>query len=199
MKLLIGIAGAPLAGKETVANALESLLIDDGYSAHRRTFSKILRETLDLWGIDHGRENEQKMAIIMNAETGFKGGALSRAMKHRLAGDSADVNILDGVRWLPDEAMIRSFTESGVKNIIIYVDSSADVRYARLIVRNRAGEARITREAFDQQEKALTEINIATIGSRADVTLVNNYANIDEFREDIEKAYREKIKLLLTE
>jgi dephospho-CoA kinase len=197
MKLLIGIVGAPLAGKETIANTLETLLTSDGYSAHRQTFSKILRDTLDLWGIDHGRENEQKIAMIMNAETGFKDGALSRAMQYRLAGDSADVNILDGVRWLPDEAMIRLFTEHGVKNIIVYVDASADVRYQRLIVRNRAGEAQTTREAFDKQEKVLTEINIAAIGSRAEIKLVNNYTNVDDFRKDIEKAYREKIKPML--
>jgi dephospho-CoA kinase len=197
MKLLIGIAGAPLAGKETVANAFETLLTNDGYSTHRQTFSKILRDTLDLWGIDHGRENEQKMAIIMNAETGFKDGALSRAMQARLIKDTADVDILDGVRWLPDEAMIRSFTERGIKNIIVYVEASADVRYDRLIVRNRAGEARTTREMFDAQGKMLNEIKISEIGSRADIKLTNNYANIDDFRKDIERAYREQIKPLL--
>jgi dephospho-CoA kinase len=98
MKLVIGIVGPPLAGKETCANLFEQLLVEDGYSVSRHTFSEILRETLDLWDIPHGRDNEQKMAIIMNAETGFKDGALSRAMRKRLMEDTADVTILDGVR-----------------------------------------------------------------------------------------------------
>src|SRR5579871_3912175 len=107
MKLVIGITGLPLAGKEMVAQKLNELLIADGYSVKRHTFSEILRETLDAWGIPHGRENEQLLAVIMNDEHGFKEGALSRAMKARLSKSNDDVAILDGARWLSDEKMLR--------------------------------------------------------------------------------------------
>ena len=138
MKLVIGIVGAPLAGKETFANILEQLLVEDGYLVGRHTFSEILRETLDLWGIPHGRDNEQRMAIIMNAETGFGGGALSRAMRKRLMEDASDVVVVDGVRWLDDEQMIHSLDDEGIKNILVYISADTKTRYERLIARNRA-------------------------------------------------------------
>ena len=189
MKLVIGIVGPPLAGKETCANALERLLLEDGYSVSRHTFSEILRETLDLWGIPHGRDNEQTMAIIMNAETGFKDGALSRAMKYRIINEDVDVTILDGVRWLGDEKMLRSLNNEGIKSILIYITANPDVRYGRLLARNRAGESATTREDFERQEKAKTEVDIPDIGSRAEIILENNYDDVEHFHRDINRVY----------
>ncbi len=189
MKLVIGIVGPPLAGKETCANALERLLLEDGYSVSRHTFSEILRETLDLWGIPHGRDNEQTMAIIMNAETGFKDGALSRAMKYRIINEDVDVTILDGVRWLGDEKMLRSLNDEGIKSILIYITANPDVRYGRLLARNRAGESATTREDFERQEKAKTEVDIPDIGSRAEIILENNYDDVEHFHRDINRVY----------
>ena len=189
MKLVIGLIGAPLAGKETCANVLEKLLLEDGYSVSRHTFSEILRETLDLWGIPHGRENEQKMAIIMNAETGFGDGALSRAMQHRIVSEDVDVTILDGVRWLGDEEMLRGLNDEGVKSILIYIRADQKVRYARLLARNRAGEGATPWEKFLEQEHAQTEVDIPDIGSRAEIVLDNNYDDIEHFRRDINRVY----------
>ncbi|MGD1003249.1 MAG: hypothetical protein ABR884_01585 [Minisyncoccia bacterium] len=189
MKLVIGIVGAPLAGKETCANVLEKLLIEDGYSVSRHTFSEILRETLDLWGIPHGRDNEQKMAIIMNAETGFKDGALARAMKNRITHEDVDVTILDGIRWLGDEKMLRDLNEEGIKSIIIYIPADPKVRYARLLARNRAGEGATTWENFARQEQARTEVDIPDIGLRAEIVIENNHDDIEHFHRDINRVY----------
>jgi adenylylsulfate kinase-like enzyme len=133
MKLVIGIIGAPLAGKETCATLLEQLLAEDGYRVSRHTFSDILRATLDLWDIAPTRDNLQKMAIVMNAETGFGDGSLSRAMRRRLMEDDADVAILDGVRWLGDERMIRGLNDDGIKSVFVYITADPNVRYARLL------------------------------------------------------------------
>ena len=189
MKLVIGIIGAPLAGKETCVNLFEKLLVEDGYSVSRHTFSEILRETLDLWDIPHGRDNEQKMAIIMNAEAGFGDGALSRAMRRRLMEDVADVTILDGVRWLGDERMIRNLNDDGIKTVMIYISADPKIRYARLIARNRAGEAATTWEKFMQQEQMKNEVDIPDIGSRAEIALENNYDSVENFERDINRVY----------
>jgi uridine kinase len=189
MKLVIGIVGAPLAGKETCANLFEKLLIEDGYSVSRHTFSDILRDTLALWDIPANRDNLQKMAIVMNAESGFKDGALSRAMKYRLKNDGSDVAILDGVRWTGDEKMIRSLNDEGIKTILIYIKAEAKIRYARLTQRNRAGEGETTWKDFLRQEKVRTEIDIPEIGSRAEIILQNNYDDVNDFRKEIERVY----------
>jgi uridine kinase len=163
----------------------------------RHRFSDVLRETLTLWGIPHGRENEQILAQIMVAEGAFKAGALSNAVMNRIANDPSDVAILDGVRWLSDEAMIRNFGASGIHDLIIYISADADTRYARMKARNRSGEATTTREQFDKQGQAKNEIDIPQIGSRADIIIQNNYAATADFEKDIERAYTEKIRPLL--
>lgn len=198
MKLVIGIVGPPLAGKETAANAIEELLRADGHTVSRHRFSDPLRETLTLWGLPHGRENEQLMAQLMIAPGFFGPATLTNAVTARLSRDTADVGILDGVRWHVDEKMIRAFPKSGIKSLLIYVTASPDRRYERLRARNRAGEKGTTHEEFERQNRAPNEVHIEDIGGRADVKLVNDHDSIDDFRGDVEKTYRAKIWPLLT-
>jgi uridine kinase len=189
MKLVIGIIGPPLAGKETCANVLEQLLAEDGYSVSRHTFSNILRDTLDLWDLPHTRDNLQKIAIVMNDRMGFGDGVLSHAMRKRLMEDAGDVTILDGVRWLGDEKMIRSLNDEGIKTVMIYVSADPKVRYARQLARNRVGEAATTWEKFMEQEQMQTELDIPQIGSRAEIALENNGTEIEQFKRDINRVY----------
>lgn len=197
MKLVIGLAGRPLSGKETVADKLEALIKASGHPVSRHRFSDILRETLTLWGMPHGRANEQMLAQIMQRPGAFDQGVLSRAVKHRLSQNTSEVGILDGMRWDTDENMVREFPADGIKSIIIYVDADADHRYARMRARNRTGEATTTREQFDELNKQPNEIYIPEIGSRADITLVNNYDAITDFEKDINAAYAKSIAPLL--
>jgi len=204
MKLVIGLAGLPLAGKETVAIKLEELLHADGATVSRNRFSDILRDTLDLWSMPHGRGNEQILAQIMQrpggkdgSMPGFPEGVLSRAIKARLMKDSHDVGILDGARWDADEKMIREFPAEGIKSIIVYIEADDAHRYARMKARNRSGEAAMTLEAFHAMNAAPNEAFIPQIGAHADIRLTNDYDSIADFERDIEAAYREKIKPLL--
>lgn len=197
MKLVIGIVGPPLAGKETAAEKLEELLKRDGYSVSRHRFSDILRETLTLWDIPHGRRNEQVLAQIMVAGTAYGAGALAHAVKNRLMHNTADVGILDGMRWIPDEKMLREFPAARVASAIIYVTASPDRRFARLALRNRAGEKDISRAEFDRQEQAPNEIEITDIGSRADIVLANDSDDIAAFQKNIAQEYEKRIKPLL--
>jgi hypothetical protein len=197
MKLLIGLVGLPLAGKETVANKFEELIKADGHSVSRHRFSDVLRDTLDLWGMSHGRSNEQLLAQIMQRPGAFPEGVLSRAVKHRLLHNTADVGILDGMRWDTDEAMVNEFPAEDVKKLIIYINADDDHRYARLVARNRSGEGSMTREQFAELNKQPNETSIPQIGSRADLTLTNNYEKISDFEKDVIEAYEKNIKPLL--
>lgn len=196
MILVLGLAGPPGAGKETFTNATEKLLRLDGYSVSRHRFSDILRETLTLWGISHGRENEQLMAQIMNRRDGFKEGALTRAVKNRLSKDKADVGILDGVRWLSDEQMIKDFPKEGIASLVVSVNASSRRRFEWMAARNRAGAKETSWEDFLKQEQAPNEIYIPEIRGRADVKLENG-GTLEEFEAKIAEAYRQAIRPLL--
>jgi dephospho-CoA kinase len=93
------------------------------------------------------------------------------------------------VRWLGDEKMLRSLNDEGVKSILFYIHAEPKVRYARLVARNRAGEAATTWEKFMEQEKMKTEVDIPDIGSRAEIALDNNYDDIEHFHRDINRVY----------
>ncbi|HVM77205.1 MAG TPA: AAA family ATPase [Candidatus Paceibacterota bacterium] len=198
MKLVIGITGAPLAGKETAANIIAELIQKDGHTVSRHRFSDILRDTLDLWGLPHGRINEQNMAQLMIVPQFFGKNTLSNAMKARLKRDATDVGVIDGVRWFSDEDMImKDLPRDGVKGLIVYVDADPDIRFKRLQIRQRAGEAHTTREEFDMQGKRENEIYIAEIGNRAQIKLLNNYDSVDDFKNDVIMEYEKNIKPLL--
>lgn len=197
MKLAIGVTGSPLAGKETAANAIAEYLQKDGFSVSRHRFSDVLRDTLDLWGLPHGRTNEQLMAQLMILPQFYGPNTLSNAMKMRLMKDPVDVGIVDGVRWFSDEEMFRAFPDEGIKSLIIYVAADEDVRYERLRKRNRAGESVTTREEFARQNQQPNEIYIAEIGSRADIKLTNNYDAPAPFLKNIRAAYEKQVRPLL--
>ena len=189
MKLVIGIIGAPLAGKETCANVLEQLLIEDGYSVSRHTFSDILRDTLDLWDLPHARDNLQKMAIVMNAEMGFGDGVLSHAMRHATHGRQRrrdDPRRRALARRRKDDPQLERRWDQNHPGIYF---GGHKTRYARLIARNRAGEAATTWEDFSRQEQAQTEVDIPHIGSRAEIILENNDDDMERFKHDINRVY----------
>lgn len=183
MQLIIGLVGQQGAGKETLVHALEPHLAAQGLSVAHVRFSDVLRETLTLWGIPHGRENEQLLARLMAADTGFKAGALTRATAARIGTLTADVIFIEGVRWITDETMVRALNSDTRRALIVYVVAGAQTRFERIKARNRSGASTTSWEDFCRQEQAENEIYIADIGSRADVTLANEGS-----REDFEKA-----------
>ena len=194
MKLAIGITGHPLAGKETAANRIAERAKMDGRTVSYHRFSDILRDTLDLWGMAHGRDPEQKLAQVMEL---MAEGTLSRAMKHRLAKDPADIGILDGVRWYSDENMIREFPKEGIASLLLYITADLDTRFTRLVKRGRSGEQMTTREEFERQNQQKNEIYISDIGSRADAKILNNYDSLDGLIAAIDAVYDERIKSAL--
>jgi dephospho-CoA kinase len=198
MKLVIGITGPPLSGKETVARKLDELFKRDGFGVSRHRFGDIIRETLTLWDIPLGRKNEQVIPALMDSPVGFGPGTLSHAMKSRLSKDTTDVGVLDGVRWFTDEKMLRNLPATGIASAIIYVTASADRRFVRLKERNRSGEGAQSRDEFDRYEKASTEVDIPAIGERADVTLMNDSDDLQELYRQIEIAYKDTLRPLIS-
>jgi dephospho-CoA kinase len=181
MKQIIGIVGENGAGKDTFTTFFKAAAAPAAVSSHR--FSDVLYDTLHTWGIDASRANLQNLAIIMNKQ--FGEGSLTRATKSRIDSDDADVVIVEGIRWLTDVPMVRSFP----KSYIVYVTAEPGIRFERMRVRGeKAGERDLTFERFEQEEKAKTELEIPKIGAAADFKIENN-GPLDNFRNSVENLY----------
>lgn len=167
MKLIIGLVGQKGCGKETVAGLIKDVYGTDKVSHVR--MSDILKETLKMWSIPETRTNLQRMAIIMNRH--FGKGTLSKAVNDRIMKERSTVVVLDGIRWISDEKLVRSFD----KNILIHIKAKSKIRFQRLKMRSdKIGEGRMNYKQFLKEEKVYTELFIKEIGNRADIILENN-------------------------
>ncbi len=177
--LLIGIVGEKGSGKETCAKFLAQYIKDK--KVVHITFSDILSETLALWSIERTRHNLQQLAIVMNEKFGL--GTLTNAVSARIKATDADIIVLDGVRWLSDEKMIREFP----KNMIVYVTAPPEVRYERTKARKvYVGEATASYETFLEEEKVRTELDIPKIAANADVT-IDNGGTLEAFEQKVKE------------
>jgi len=179
-QLIIGVVGETGSGKDDFLDILEQHL-KDGTTTRiaRARFSDVLRKRLVDRGIpeqEHTTQLLQKEAQDMEEDGGK--GALAEAMRKHITYLDADVVLICGVRWLTDETLIRDFPN----NLMVYVTALSWVRYLRKIGRKeKAEEATMTRDEFDEIEQAPNEIHIADIGSRADF-IVENSINDEERR-----------------
>ncbi len=188
--LVIGLVGEKGGGKGT-ADPLISEALPSGARCVGVRFSDILRETLTLWHLAHTRANLQDLSKIM--DTGFGSGTLAHAMGHRIANVSADVVVLDGVRWEADRLLIRSFAH----NLLIYITASTCVRYERICGRGENAKEHTTSfEQFLEEERATSELAIPAIGATADVRIVNEGTR-DAYVRQIQRCCSERIQPFL--
>ncbi len=189
-KLILGLVAKPSGGKESTGNLIEFYARAGGLTVSKHRFSDILNETLTAWGIPIHRENLQLMARVMKA---FGDDTLSKAVRARFEHDLADIVIVDGMRWLADEVMIRSFPHGH----FIFVDAKQELRFEREKNRKRhAGDAGLAWEEFLRRDDAENEIYVPEIGARADWRLDNN-GTFDEFSAATANLWRESLAPLL--
>ncbi|MDO8536884.1 MAG: hypothetical protein Q7R94_01405 [bacterium] len=143
-----------------------------------------------------GRESLQLMAQIMVEDDAFGEDTLAHATCERLVKSPEQVVWADGVRWFADEKKLRSYPSSAhpdVIALILYVTASEEIRFKRLQMRRREGEAAVALEQFRRQNTAKNEIYIPEIGGRADWKIVNNYdsgdrdKDLEALKKDVQK------------
>ncbi len=193
MTKVIGLVGEKGSGKQTFVNFLKEILrlpsVAQDYSKETQIrqvrFSDILAQTLMIWDIPNTRANLQKLSLIM--EEGFGQASLANAAKFSIEGDHAEVLIFDGIRRQTELDLVKNMPNS----ILIYITADQKLRYERLKLRSeKVGEVGLTFEQFLEEEKSKAEINIPTLGKKADKRLENN-GSLEEFKNKI----KELIKL----
>lgn len=185
-KIYIGLVGEKGSGKDTVTEFLKKLL--PGKKIDHVTFSDVLSETLNLWFIPRTRANYQKLVPMM-VDT-FGNSTLATITRHRAEALKANIVCIPGMRWPADLRMVRSLNKDGSRSFVVYVTAPAKIRYLRLKKRRqKVGEEKTTFRKFMREEKARTEVDIAKIGKKADLTIVND-GTMEEFSNAV------KLKLL---
>jgi len=188
MPIVIGLTAKPLAGKGTVAKELTRLAGLKNLTVASPRFSDILCKRL---GKDRAtREELQKESQDMEREEIERGdgpGSLSRAMKKHIDEmNDVDIIILDGVRWLTDRDMVRSFPS----NILVGVEVDQKTRYNRALVRGeKVGEDMMTFFQFQKEDSAENKIyRIDEIMKSADHTLDNNHS-LEKLKRSLEPVW----------
>ena len=178
MFTVIGLVAKPGAGKGTVLELIRGMVpvfLGSDLRIASPKFSDFPREELARHGIPATRDAMQKFVQDMDREAllrGEKPGALSREVRKRIEKmNDAEIVIVDGVRWLTDEEMIRSFPN----NFLLYIHTDAPTRLERIRERGQnPGDATKTTEEFLKEDAAPNEQYIEQIGARADVRIENN-------------------------
>lgn len=151
-KKVLAFAGRNGSGKETVAKKMAKAL--GGAETH--TYSDILRETFQLWGYtENSRHDMQELSTFMRTLKGQD--ALAKVIVKKCREAKTPWVVIDGVRRVEDlDALIEEFGRACV--ILVWVETSADLRYERLKARKeKAGEAFMDRAQFDREELAESE------------------------------------------
>jgi uridine kinase len=178
MKKIIGLVGEIGSGKGTVATIINDRLPNK--KIVRLKFSDVLSDILNILHLEKSRDNLQKLAIYIDDQ--FGDGTFSNAVKQRALTIDADIVFLDGVRWPADEQLIR---DAG--GILVYVTAHQKLRFDRIRGRGeKEGEQNTTWEQFLEQDQKKNETFIPDIGSRADVTIVNE-STLEHLTKEVEE------------
>ena len=103
-------------------------------------------------------------------------------MKEDIRKDSADVIVVDGIRYPNELKMAQSFPE----NIMLFIEVPLELRYQRCCMRGTRGEASLTFEEFRANEEKETERHLDEIIGKADYT-IDNAGTIEELREKVKE------------
>ena len=176
-KWIIAFAGRSGSGKGTAAGHAASRL-----GARQHTYSDVLYETFALWGFAReqvSRPDLQELSTFMRALKGQS--AMADVMARKCMDEASGCIVIDGVRRLEDvEALQRAH---GDRFVLVWIETSADVRYGRLVARRlKAGEESMPREAFDAQELAEAEVRLGLVREACKTSIGNDGGPADLVR-----------------
>jgi len=179
-KGIIAFAGRNGCGKGTAAEQAASSL-----TAPQHTYSDVLYELHVACGIPRenvSRPTLQELSTVVRRW--FGADALARVMSAKCAAASGPHVVIDGVRRLTDTDLLLQ--EYGDGLISVWIETSADNRYARLKARKeKMGEAMMSREQFDLQEQAESEQQLDLVRQACKI-VINNDGTPEDLRRQIE-------------
>lgn len=174
MKMILGLVGEKLAGKDTAANYLVKKL-----GAFHVRFTHILDEILTDLNLPISRRNEIDLGLGLRKIFGNK--VLGSAVIKRAQKSNADLVVINGIRM--DE--MEDIKNIGAK--IIYLTAPAEIRFQRYQARHeKTDDGQMNFGQFKEQEKEATEIGIPALGAKADYK-IDNVGTIEELHKKVDE------------
>ena len=124
MKQIFGIVGEKRAGKDTFCEIFAAHVREKGFTVSVHRYSDIIGGCLELMDIPKTRENLQAYPPLIESKWGE--GVFSRAMTAKVKNDTADIVVIQGIRWWTDVTELRKL---GGK--LVYVTAVKKIRFAR--------------------------------------------------------------------
>ncbi|MDP3770583.1 MAG: hypothetical protein U1A25_00300 [Candidatus Sungbacteria bacterium] len=190
--MIIGLVGPSLSGKDFFIKTILELA-GNRHIAVVNT-GKLLKQTLNLWGIPDTRKNYSKLPEAMC--TAYGDDVFSNVISCEVEKlmDAHDVVIVNALRLLPDLFMIQRFYPS----IIVAITTDSEVCFQRAKERQeKIGEGFQTFEEFLEEQQAYTERDIKTISQYSVVPPLANNGTREEFHAKIVQVYRQNIERFL--
>jgi dephospho-CoA kinase len=174
-KLIIGLVGEKLSGKDTIAAYLA-----EKYGAVNMRYSNILDDILTTLDQPLSRTNETELALSLRML--FGNGVLAPALKKRAMNSDAPIVVLNGIRMQDEIADVKSY---GAK--VVYVTAPEEVRYQRFLLRReKADDGRETLAEFRAQQLKATETSIPSVGTQADYH-INNIGSLENLHQAVDE------------
>lgn len=179
-KIIIGLVGEKLSGKDTTANYLEQK-----YSAEHFRFSHILDDILKILNLPLSRRNEINLGLGLRNI--FGNHVLVDALHKRMESSQSNTVVVNGIR-MDEFDVIKSWPDAK----IIYVTAPAELRFERYKQRHeKVDDAVMDFENFKTQDNEPTEVGIPALGAKADYridnveSLENLYGKVDEIIKEL--------------
>lgn len=171
---LIGIAGTFASGKDTVAHRLE-----EKFGYHHVSLGDIIREV----AMEERGSIERPVLFEVATEHRYRDGAGAFA---NIALEKPRPLVVTGVRTLGEA---RAIKDGG--GIILFTDAPIEVRYARMQSRARDAEAKLTLQAFKQNEQkewyagsSDADFNLRDVKEMSDI-VIENALELEPFLQDV--------------
>ena len=179
-KIIIGLVGEMASGKDTVATYLK-----DKYDSETISFSRPVRNILDLLCLPQSRENMAALGDVLRAQFGQD--ILSRAICQEVIKSPNTIIALPNVRLESDIKYLKDIPGF----VLVGINTDRKVCYERLIKRGQNPDDQgKTWEQFLQDHELYTEIHILDLIKKARYQLDNNGTR-EELYNQIEKMLTE--------
>jgi dephospho-CoA kinase len=174
-KLIIGLVGEALSGKDTIAAYLA-----EKYGAVNMRYSNILDDILTILDQPLSRENESELALSLRVL--FGNGVLAPALKKRAMNSGAPIVVLNGIRMQDEIADVKSYGAT-----VVYVTAPEEIRYQRFLQRReKADDGRQTLAEFRIKQLKATETSVPSVGTQADYH-INNIGSLETLHQAVDE------------